>query len=87
MEDIKSLMPHHRPESKMERSKNLQVINEMCEMKNCNKAILFEGRKKRDLYMWLSNVPTGPCAKFLVENGKYFILLLTETVFDIQRFV
>ncbi|XP_012265209.2 ribosome biogenesis protein BRX1 homolog [Athalia rosae] len=68
MEDIKHLMPHHRPESKMERSKNLQVVNEMCEMKNCNKAILFEGRKKRDLYMWLSNVPTGPCAKFLVEN-------------------
>ncbi|XP_046421230.1 ribosome biogenesis protein BRX1 homolog [Neodiprion fabricii] len=68
MEDIKRLMPHHRPESKMERSKNLQVINEMCEMKNCNKAMLFEGRKKRDLYMWLSNVPTGPCAKFLVEN-------------------
>ncbi|XP_015586783.1 ribosome biogenesis protein BRX1 homolog [Cephus cinctus] len=68
MEDIKTLMPHHRPESKMERSKTLQVVNEMCEMKNCNKALLFEGRKKKDLYMWLSNVPTGPCVKFLVEN-------------------
>ncbi|KAJ8688374.1 hypothetical protein QAD02_024169 [Eretmocerus hayati] len=68
MDDIKTLMPHHRPESKMERSKNLQIVNEMCEMKNCNKAILFEGRRKRDLYMWLSNVPNGPSAKFLVEN-------------------
>ncbi|XP_076640434.1 ribosome biogenesis protein BRX1 homolog [Colletes latitarsis] len=68
MDDIKNLMPHHRPESKMERTKNFQVINEMCEMKNCNKTILFEGRRKRDLYMWLSNVPTGPSVKFLVEN-------------------
>ncbi|XP_072760543.1 ribosome biogenesis protein BRX1 homolog [Anoplolepis gracilipes] len=68
MEDLKKLMPHHRPECKMERTKNLQVVNEICEMKNCNKAILFEGRKMRDLYMWLANIPTGPGAKFLVEN-------------------
>ncbi|XP_076686888.1 ribosome biogenesis protein BRX1 homolog [Andrena cerasifolii] len=68
MDDLKTLMPHHRPESKMEHTKQLQVINEMCEMKNCNKAVLFEGRRKRDLYMWLSNVASGPCAKFLVEN-------------------
>ncbi|XP_014601969.1 PREDICTED: ribosome biogenesis protein BRX1 homolog [Polistes canadensis] len=68
MEDIKNLMPHHRPESKMERSKDLQVINEICLMKNCNKCILFEGRKKRDLYVWFSNISGGPCVKFLVEN-------------------
>ncbi|XP_051162725.1 ribosome biogenesis protein BRX1 homolog [Leptopilina boulardi] len=68
MDDIKKLMPHHRTESKMERTKNLQVINEMCAMKNCNKTILFEGRQKKDLYMWISNIPDGPCAKFLVEN-------------------
>lgn len=68
MEDIKKLMPHHRPEPKIERTKNLFVVNEMCEMRNCSKAIMFEGRKKRDLYMWISNVPHGPSAKFLVEN-------------------
>lgn len=68
MSDIKTLMPHHRPESKMERSKTLSLVNEMCEMKHCNKAILFEGRRKRDLYMWLSNIPKGPSAKFLIEN-------------------
>lgn len=68
MEDIKNLMPHHRPESKMERSKDLQVVNEICRMKNCNKCILFEGRKKRDLYVWFSNISGGPCVKFLVEN-------------------
>ncbi|XP_011866939.1 PREDICTED: ribosome biogenesis protein BRX1 homolog isoform X2 [Vollenhovia emeryi] len=68
MEDLRKLMPHHRAECKMERSKNLQVVNEMCEMKHCNKAVLFEGRMKRDLYVWLANVPTGASAKFLVEN-------------------
>lgn len=52
----------------MERSKTLSIVNEMCEMKNCNKAIMFEGRKKTDLYMWLSNIPNGPSVKFLVEN-------------------
>nr|CAI5866177.1 unnamed protein product [Callosobruchus analis] len=68
MEDMKKLMPHHKPESKMERSKTLSIINEMCEMKNCNKAVLFEGRKKQDLYMWLADVPSGPSVKFLIEN-------------------
>ncbi|XP_060517107.1 ribosome biogenesis protein BRX1 homolog [Cylas formicarius] len=68
MEDIKKLMPHHKPEPKMERSKSLKILNEICEMKNCNKAILFEGRKKQDLYMWLSNISNGPSVKFLVEN-------------------
>ncbi|KAI8428597.1 hypothetical protein MSG28_007335 [Choristoneura fumiferana] len=68
MEDIKKLMPHHKTESKMERSKNLYVVNEISEMKNCNKCILFEGRKMRDLYMWAANIPNGPSVKFLVEN-------------------
>ncbi|CAB0029631.1 unnamed protein product [Trichogramma brassicae] len=68
MEDLKTLMPHSKPEAKMERTPDLRIVNEICESKNCNKAILFEGRKKRDLYMWMSNVPKGPCIKFLVEN-------------------
>ena len=63
------------------------VLNEICEVKNCNKCIFFENRKRKDLYMWLSNVPNGPSAKFLVENGLYdsihwkrsLILLLVYT--------
>lgn len=70
MDDIKTLMPHHRAEAKFERTKNLQTINEICEMKNCNKAIFFESRKQRDLYAWFSNVNEGPSVKFLVENSK-----------------
>lgn len=68
MEDIKKLMPHHKTEPKMERSKTLSVINEICEFKNCSKAILFEGRQKRDLYIWMANISDGPSVKFLVEN-------------------
>ena len=44
-------------------------VFQVCEMKNCMKCIFFEMRKKKDLYMWVSNVPSGPSAKFLVENG------------------
>lgn len=68
MKDLRTLMPHHRAESKVERCKNLSVVNEICTMKHCNKAVLFEGRRKQDLYVWFSNVPDGPSAKFLVEN-------------------
>lgn len=43
---------------------------QVCEMKNCTKCIFFEMKKRKDLYMWVSNVPNGPSVKFLVENGK-----------------
>lgn len=68
LNDLKSLMPHQKSEPKMERWKTLSVINEMAEMKNCNKAILFEGRRKKDLYVWLANTQAGPSAKFLIES-------------------
>ncbi|XP_063216960.1 ribosome biogenesis protein BRX1 homolog [Bacillus rossius redtenbacheri] len=68
MEDLRTLMPHSKPENKMERRDNLFVVNEMCEMKNCNKCLLLEGRRQQDLYMWVASVPHGPSAKFLVEN-------------------
>ncbi|XP_055625593.1 ribosome biogenesis protein BRX1 homolog [Toxorhynchites rutilus septentrionalis] len=68
MKDLKTLMPHHRSEPKMERWKTLSVVNEMSVMKHCSKVVLFEGRRKRDLYLWLSNVDKGPSVKFLVEN-------------------
>ena len=45
------------------------VINEICESRNCNKCLFFENKKRKDLYLWMSNIPDGPSAKFLVENG------------------
>ncbi|KAE8742934.1 hypothetical protein FOCC_FOCC011486 [Frankliniella occidentalis] len=68
MADLRTLLPHCRSENKIERRENLFVVNEVCEMRNCNKAILLEGRLHRDLYMWLANASNGPSAKFLVEN-------------------
>nr|CAG4651891.1 EOG090X07MB [Triops cancriformis] len=68
MNDVREMMPHSKPESKMEKKDPYFVINEICEMKNCNRCVFFEGRKKQDLYVWLANVPKGPCAKFLLEN-------------------
>ncbi|XP_062568844.1 ribosome biogenesis protein BRX1 homolog [Saccostrea cucullata] len=68
MNDLRTLMPHSKAESKMDRKDQLFVINEMCEMRNCSKCIYLEAKKKQDLYMWLSNVPRGPSAKFLIEN-------------------
>ena len=44
------------------------VVNEIAEMKNCNKCILFESRRKTDLFVWVGGVPRGPSAKFAVEN-------------------
>ncbi|XP_073982437.1 ribosome biogenesis protein BRX1 homolog [Rhodnius prolixus] len=68
MNDLKRIMPHSKPENKISRREHLAVINELCKSKNCNKSVFFEGRKKQDLYMWVSNVPEGPSAKFLIES-------------------
>jgi ribosome biogenesis protein BRX1 len=68
MNDLMELMPHSKTESKMRRGDSLFSANEMAEMKNCNKCVLFEGRRKRDLYMWVADVARGPSAKFQVEN-------------------
>lgn len=68
LQDMRSLMPHARDESKMDKKQDLRTINEIADMKNCTKCIYFENRKRSDLYMWLSNIPNGPSARFLVHN-------------------
>ncbi|ROT66636.1 ribosome biogenesis protein BRX1 homolog [Penaeus vannamei] len=68
MENLRTLMPHSRREVKKQKRDDLRVINEIAEMKNCNKCIYFEMKKKKDFYMWISQVPNGPSIKFLVLN-------------------
>ncbi|XP_029434874.1 ribosome biogenesis protein BRX1 homolog [Rhinatrema bivittatum] len=68
MHDLRTLMPHSKADTKMDRKDKLFVINEVCEIKNCNKCIYFEAKKKQDLYVWFANSPQGPSAKFLVQN-------------------
>ena len=62
------MMPHGKSDSKMQKKESLFAVNEIAEMKNCSKCLLFEGRKKKDVYMWAANVARGPSAKFEVEN-------------------
>ncbi|TGZ63698.1 hypothetical protein CRM22_006784 [Opisthorchis felineus] len=68
MKDLLTMMPHGKKESKLDTKRDLSVLNELAEMSHTNKVIFFEARKKKDLYLWISFVPNGPCAKFLVEN-------------------
>merc|ERR1712098_733769 len=68
MSDLKNMMPHGKSDSKMQKKKSLFAVNEIAEMKNCSKCLLFEGRKKKDVYMWAANIARGPSVKFEVEN-------------------
>lgn len=38
-------------------------------LQGCSSAMFFEARKRKDCYLWLSKVPSGPTAKFLIVNG------------------
>jgi len=68
MQDLRSILPHSKADSKLDKKKSLYLLNEICEMRNCTKCIYFESKKKQDLYLWLSNPPRGPSIKFLVHN-------------------
>lgn len=68
MKDIKDLLPHAKGDSKLDQQKSLNVLNEIAEMKNCTKVMYFESRKRKDTYLWMSNVEKGPSIKFLVHN-------------------
>jgi len=67
--DLRQLMPHHKAEAKLDEKKKLaDTIPELCALRGCNSTVFFENRKRKDLYMYLSQVPEGPTAKFLVSN-------------------
>ncbi|KAK4314937.1 hypothetical protein Pmani_013806 [Petrolisthes manimaculis] len=68
MNDMRSLLPHSKPEPSKERKDDLKVINEIAEVKNCDKCLYFESRKGQDYYLWLSSIQQGPSVKFQVLN-------------------
>ena len=70
LNDIQSMMPHCKSDSKMQKKETLFAVNEIAEMKNCEKCLLFEGRKGKDVYLWASNIARGPSVKF--EVNAYF---------------
>ena len=75
LEDLKTLIPHHKKESKLDASKSDKggiggAVNDIAEIRGCNSVLFLECRKRQDAYMWLGHTgkKDGPSAKFLVEN-------------------
>ena len=64
------LIPHSKLETKVERKKARNEIDELCYQRSCNNFIYLESRshKVTELYMWLSKSPAGPSFKFAVSN-------------------
>jgi len=67
MLDLRSLLPHSKSEQKCD-PRELPLINEICEIKGCTSAIIFEARRRGDMYMWITKTPSGPSIKFQVLN-------------------
>jgi len=68
MADLRDLLPNAKKDVKFDAKDDLSSLNELAEMKNCNNLLFLEARKRKDLYLWVSKVPSGPSAKFLVQN-------------------
>ncbi len=79
LEDLRTLIPHHKKDSKLDASKNDEggiggAVNDIAEIRGCNSVLFLECRKRQDAYLWLSHTSgavggkSGPSAKFLVEN-------------------
>ena len=67
VKNLMEMMPHSKTDVKLDQKHDLLEINEICEMKHCNKCVFFLGKKKKDIYMWVANVPYGPSALFHVN--------------------
>ena len=75
LEDLRTLIPHHKKESKLDASKSDKggiggAVNDIAEIRGCNSVLFLECRKRQDAYLWLGHTgkKDGPSAKFLVEN-------------------
>lgn len=68
LNDLNSLLPHSRKESKLDTKSKLYQLNEIAELYNCNNILFFEARKGKDLYAWMSKPPNGPTVKFHLQN-------------------
>ena len=60
LEDLRTLIPHHKKDSKLDASKNDvggigAAVNDIAEMRGCNSVLFLECRKRKDAYLWLSH--------------------------------
>uniref|UniRef100_A0A8C7IPW9 Ribosome biogenesis protein BRX1 homolog n=1 Tax=Oncorhynchus kisutch TaxID=8019 RepID=A0A8C7IPW9_ONCKI len=68
MQDLRTMMPHTKADTKMDRKDKLFVINEVCEIKNCNKCLFFEFtsnplRQTHTIHTLAELKMTGNCLK------------------------
>ncbi len=72
LEDLRTLIPHHKKESKLDSGKNgaASAVNDIAQMRGCNTVLFLECRKRQDAYLWLGRVGDnlGPSAKFHLTN-------------------
>ena len=62
MEDLRSLLPNSIKEKKLDRKMDLSDVPTITELAGCDATLLFECRKKQDLYLYIS-VKNGPTFK------------------------
>mgnify|MGYP001585490316 CR=1 FL=1 len=59
-----------RADAKLDSKHQLPLLNELCDLSNCNNALFFEARRKHgDLYLWAAKAPNGPSIRFHVLNA------------------
>lgn len=72
LEDLRTLIPHHKKESKLDSGKNgaASAVNDIAQMRGCNTVLFLECRKRQDAYLWLGRTGDnlGPSAKFHLTN-------------------
>ena len=76
LNDIYSLLPHSRKDSKLDTKTKLYQLNELAELYNCNNILFFEARKGKDLYVWIAKAPNGPTVKMHMQNRELPLLPL-----------
>ncbi|PXF46611.1 Ribosome biogenesis protein BRX1 [Gracilariopsis chorda] len=68
MDDMLTLLPHAKKERKLDAKQRLPLANEAAQLRSCDTILLFEARKRHDLYLWLVKSPFGPSLNFHVAN-------------------
>jgi ribosome biogenesis protein BRX1 len=67
MNDLLSLLPHAKKESKVEKHFQISALIELAEMHSCSSLLYIESRKRFN-FLWMAACPEGPSIKFLLQN-------------------
>jgi ribosome biogenesis protein BRX1 len=68
LNDFLNIIPHSVKESKFDSKSMLSELNELAELHGCTHCVFFEARKPQELFLWISQCPNGPSAKFHVQS-------------------